>query len=456
MIAKITDTGDHILVSCTCDSAASVTAAGGVVNGTVTFPGDGMDTSAGGGISFTNITGHERLDYEGQIVLKAETRGVCTRDNNAAAVTFSPGVTRTAGTVYLFSARTSGASNMGYISATNGNVLTTKTQNADTAQSPKFNGVSRGTFTEICLWWRGNQWGYLIDGASPDPSNMPYTRADEDAGAYYLMNFGAAFAGTTSPFEYKIKDVVVSTDAPRFNVSTRYRSFGIFGDSFAANSAATNAGERIDTTLEAELHRKFSEDGLRVHLSANGGHSGHTLCTTGATDLETYWTTDTTFIDANPQIVICMAGNNDVFQTAAAIANGTNGTEKKCQEFITALSGNPQIEKVILCTSGSLIGNTSQNTTDYRTNTTTVNNIIRSIPGWWDTNNPTNTGFVKVFDLHQVLGDSLGNDYYQGELNYVGNEAVAGTGAYDDRHPSGIGHKRIADKLYPFILEAMK
>lgn len=441
-IAKITDTGSNILISCDLKSASSVTDAGGVLQGgTESFSDNGMDAGSAGSVSFTNFTGYTRLRHEGQICMTVSTMGICEYDDNGSTVSGSQAPNRTG--MYLFESKNSGGTDMARILSFSTEQLRARLHSSDTEVGRKITTVGKGEYTELCLWWKGNQWGVMADGSDVLPAQ---TRAGYDDENFYQLIVGADNA-TTTPFDgYYIKDFVVSTTAPRFATKRNAMSIGLFGDSFVSDMADDDWSPVYDASGFDQIRRRLAAVGKRARIVVDG-YSNYTVCDTGAQDLSDEITG---FVATSPQVAIIVAGNNDIQLSSsdwATHALGTGGVEENLQNFINELYFsdyptntvvNPRLSKIYICQPGSLKQHTALDTAQAATNNTSYRAIVNGLPAWFDAANPTDAGLVEIVDLIEVLGDKTENYNFTGQWNLIGNATIA-PGSLDNRHPHPTG-----------------
>jgi len=440
-VAQITDT-EGVLFTVACTAATDVTGvsgATGAVTGSPTFSSDGMKCASGDGIIFTSITGSSKLDYEGQIVFDVETEGIAEYDDGAAT-SGSTGRDSTA-TEYLFTCKDSGGIKRAEFLINSNEVTSCKLHGSDTAVTGQIHTAGKDSYTNICIWWKGTEYGVLVDGCIFTSG----TRANRVSDQFNALAFGSLNGGGVTPFTYNIKNIVVSNKSPRMIFRQQISSIGIFGDSFAVNSTiSTNNNPLYDATVGYRIQSRLAERGLKSSIAIDG-HSGHSMCDTGTGDLVNDGDA-TTFAANEYEIVVIMAGNNDCTSSASQVANATTGTEARYKEAIercafsdySTNSLRTRTRRIILTTAGSLKQKTSINTAANNANLVTVNGIINSLPDWWDATYPAFAGLVRVADLYNKLGDTDNNINYRGGVE----------GTDDNRHPSAFGHILLADIIY--------
>ena len=449
-IAKITDTGDHILVSCDLKSTAAVTAAGGTVVGTASFDSDlGMDPGSAGSIRFQAITGYQQLDDEGQIVVKVQPNGFAEYDDSASVVSGSQGVDRSAGGKYILSGLTSSFGAHTRVFVDNTEQLSAKMHASDTLKATKMTTIGKDNYVELCLWWKGNEWGLLTDGA-------PYTsgtRANFVAGILWRITVGATGAsGTDNSLDgYYFKDIIISRRSPRFFSKQTARSIGLFGDSFVKQMEDAAASPFWDCAGYDLIHRKLADAGKKARIEIDG-YNGYTICDTTSNDLSNEIAG---FAALKTEISVIIAGNNDIDLSAvnwATNALGTGGIDENLKAWITTLySGG--CKKIYICNAGSVKQATTKDVAQAPINMAAYNAILNALPGWFDAANPTDAGLVEIVDLFTLLGgDQTVNYNYQGQWNLDGN-VTTGAGSLDNRHPHPQGQKVLIDHIMDKVLK---
>lgn len=459
-IAKITDTGDNIMLACDLKSAAAVTgisgAASGTVNGTATFDDTGMSTGSAGGVSFVNITNNIKLRYEGQMVVKVSPDGICEYDD-AATVSGSTAPNRSVG-AYIFTMLSDVAANTGKIYISNTNEIKGHVHQTDTQFSGKATTVGKDSYVEVCVWWRGDSWGVLLDGAEL----LSGTRANYWNVAFYQINIGANYDGVSNPFVgYKMKDFVLSRTAPRFTSKQDAPSVGIFGDSFALQMAHGSAAPYWDATGHDQIQRRFAQNGNRVRIVVDG-NNGFTVCDTGGSNLSAEIAA---FAAQDTSICIIIAGNNDQVLSSSDwttyALDGSTGTDANYKDFInqiyfsdypTNTVVNGKRSKIYITNQGSLKQKTASDTVQAALNTAELDEILAGLPVWFDAANPADAGMVEIINLRSILGgDQTVNYNYKGQWNLDGNITTGG-GSLDDRHPHSTGQVVLINDIMNKVL----
>ena len=443
-IAKVTDTGVNILLANDLTSITSAIGANGTLNGTAAVSSDGLSPNAG---SMSFVINDDSLEYEGQIVVSVSREHVCVPDNTAS-VSGSTGEAKSA-SQYIWSFLSSTPANMGYLLVSAAEAVGGKLHASDTQSTLLgMTTIGKDAFIEICTWWKGTEWGILVDGETFQTG----TRANF-GDVFHTLNIGSAFNGTASALTNgTIKNLAVSNVSPRIQQRFNRISCGFFGDSFVDNFASAGGTPRYDIRGAALIHGlTYGWKFKRLEFDGNAGF------TVGDTTSDDLIDEIDDFVLLQTDVAVIMAGNNDVTSAAARTT-----TEANYKDFIERILGETAVggvkytncRKVIVTTAGSITNNASIVNPTNEAALITVNNIIKSLPNWWDSTYTTRTGIVQVVDLYTLLGDSSTNINYQGYLNSLGNIASGGSAsptAQNDRHPSAQGFytlmKAIAEKL---------
>lgn len=446
-IAKITDTGSHILLKADCLSDASITGTlveygvAGTINGSATTdPVLGLDCSAGSA-SWIGINQVQKLDYEGQIVFDATTIALCQYDNDATEPSGSQGVDR-ASIVYLFSARDALNANTAQVTISAAEALSGKLHQSDTNVSASATTVGKDTTTNVCIWFKGKAWGVKLNGED----YLEGTRANYLSTQFNRLNFGANFGGGTSFFGYYVKNIVVSRKSPRLTLRQTAISIGIFGNSFATN-AGTAGSPRFDGTLTYLLESKLSQRGSRARVYVDG-HPGKTTTQMIADgDLAT-------FIDTPPTVAILMITDNDITSdVSSTLANITQIVESIFFENYSTNTTRTATKKILLCNSGSLRQDAANDTVANNARRVLADGYVDAAIVAFDAAYPAYAGSVIKIDLGALLGGDVdGNLNYQGALNQIGNVTVAPVAEPDNRHPSSLGYVNLCNGLIGHIV----
>lgn len=437
-IAEITDTGPEILVATDCKSTASITAAGGTVEGGATIGASGMITGATGYLEFAAIVGNASLETKGQIVAKFTTQRVVQRDD-AGTVSGSNGLALAPG-VFLWAtlaqarALVSNTNQFQYrINSTDGN-----------SPTGKITSLSKLATVEVCIWWDNttDSAGLFEHGMDLFPMSIP---TDSPVGSWATIRFGTNAAANNNFFgsdgTSAISDIVVSTQIPFDLIDAATISLGAFGDSYVDQGTfpvgGTPATPRLDGVFEKEITAFYARTGVHADITMSG-FSNFTVCDTGANDLSNEIAAFAALERKNVSII---AGNNDVTIVDAGNAfidqalDATTGTETRLTEYIEAMLANGT-EKIALFTTGSL-KTSAFDTTEFQDHQVIIDAIIRNVADLFPQ--------VELVEIADYLGDTVAeNPNYQGYWDTIGNLGsggsagpVAAPGA--NRHPSGQG-----------------
>lgn len=445
-IAKITDVQSaqgHILLSCSMASAAAVAApaigpAGSVV-GTATFADNKMIPGSAGSILFQDIDPNNQLRHEGQLVMTVSSNQV-SKPDNTGVVSRSMG-DALAAAQYLATFRTAANVTKGYWAVNAAEQITGAPHNSDTITGGTISTVGKADEVEICMWWKGNIWGILVDGG--DICGEPKARTNFEDNVFYKVYIGATGAGTVSPLiSGQISNVVITRCAPRFREV--FASIGMFGDSYVTGIGSTNnTHPSWDNYVYGSLNRILAAKRKKVGRFYAGGNSGHSLCDTSALNLSSVFAA---YAAGNYNVDIIVAGNNDYLATQAQVEHVTTGTDAHIKSWITTLAAQPKKQKIIVVTGGSLRQHVTLDTAANNANKLIVDSVFHGLEAWVETTFPDRTWEFHLVDLFALLGgDADGNENYQGQCNTYGNIATGGSAAAvaipADRHPSSIGNK---------------
>lgn len=232
---------------------------------------------------------------------------------------------------------------------------------------------------------------------------------------------------------YYMRNLQVSNRAPMFAVHPDLSSVVMFGDSFVNTTNLSVVDYTTVTTPWYEstgvyyIQRALEQKGLFVgnmwSLTCGGytiNDSANSGTATGA--LQTY---RATALAKTPQYVFLRGSTNDANVTTIDASFDTD-----LKDHVTTILGTSGVKGIVLGTVPAIYSDTTKNS-----NVTTVNNYIKALPSWWDTNNPGDTGRVAVADVFEAFGgfDYKSNVYYG---------QIIGT---SDIHPSARGYKLMAD-----------
>lgn len=458
-IAKITDTGSHILLASTLTDAANVTSPivgpAGVVNGTASF-NNGMNPGTAGSVSFANIDPDGVLRHAGQIVITVTTGHVCEYDDSTA-ISGSEGVDWAAAAYILALEDSAGVDNGRiYISAVEKAVI--RLHISDTPGDAQITSYGKGATTELCLAWAGSDLWLLADGV------VVYTavRANVKDDVFYKLIIGAAYNTTANPINgATLTNLIVSRIPPNFATKHNAVSLGCFGDSYANYFLVTSTTPRFDGTIEGGI-RKAIAKGNTYGLGRvfKDGYSGYTMCDTGLKDLQPKFVS---FVAQQPQIALVLACQNDCVialgstTTAKSVLHATTGTEARYKELLGLLANEQSNELIVITITGSLRQKISVDTTTNRATQVVVDKIIVDLVSWFDATYPARAGSLILFDLKASAGGDVdGNLNYQGALNVIGNVSTPGVASANDRHLSGLGGYNVGYDLGKEIKRIMQ
>lgn len=145
----------------------------------------------------------------------------------------------------------------------------------------------------------------------------------------------------------------------------------------------------------------------------------------------------------NPQIVIYKGGTNDCLDGALA-----DDFESSLKSHMLQILTHASVRALIICTVPSLYHNPAYDEAQYLAATDAANELIRSLPGWWDRLYPTRAGRLLVVDTWVALGGDEPD-----ERNYYGVLRDPDT---SDIHVAGRGHRIEADLLLDKVIDVMR
>jgi len=262
---------------------------------------------------------------------------------------------------------------------------------------------------------------------------------------------GRTTAGYVTTAGKYIKNFIVSNRPVMLASHPMLRRLAFMGDSFgvAALSEAISSVSTFDVTESYQIKGYLAQKGLRLGAETTAmpvntfstSVNGAVIDDTG-TAASKIGDQTTAMLTAKPTIVICYGGINDVLKSSGYVPSVFE-TEYKAIAT-TLLADGTGIEKFLVCTISSGRGDFVTYTAAIIARTAELNAIINALPEWWDANNPTRTGMLKVVDVFTALGGegSSASDLLNNMGTWNSNHPNYG----DDIHLAAQG-KRIVGRL---------
>lgn len=438
-------TDDSILFQADMKSAASITSNSGTIteigSGTQTFDSVlGMDVGSSGGYRIQQMTGYADLDYSGQISVEIQKGYICKDDatNGSSGASLAsqgyvlstlPGTGAAQAPVYK---TTGGAVGAFLLGGTTNRKWVRGSIDTGTVVNCQIHSLDKDDFVRINVGWWGNHLiiaidGYIVcagvlsRGVIANLFNNLYIGSDRGTGGFVDG--------------YYMRNLQVSNRPPMFAIHPDLSSLVMFGDSFVNTTDVTVVDYTTitspwyDGTGVYQVQRELESRGLFVGNMWGLTCGGHTIndsansgTATGA--LQTY---RATALAQNPQYVFLRGGTNDA-NTGTLDAN----FDTDLKDHITTILGTSGVKGVVVGTVPAIYDDSTKNA-----NVTSVNNYIKALPDWWDTNNPGDTGRVAIADVFNEFGG----------FNYKDNVYYGQIAGSSDIHPSAYGYK-LQSKAY--------
>lgn len=390
-----------------------------------------------GGYEVLNITNGDNANNQWQITFEIQKEWLCKNEQGSTG--YAPASTETLLVVEpdsgddLFLLRKGTAADF-----TNGLLDTgaVKIDDAywDTSVGTSFQEISsigKGEFVTINMFGIGGHAGGVIgmavDGLPLVQATTAHAGFADFGDSFHINNSFAGGFGT-----YYMRNLQLSSKAPVFPVHPKLRRLMIWGDSqVSTQGVAPTTAYTFDNAQILSCMRKLAQKGIYVGTALTNRNAGDSISTTNPGSAED---SRAAMLATNPTIILCRWGTNDAITYNADF-------EADLQTEITNCMAHESVEYMIFSNVPSLVGDTDENTSSNKADLATINAIYDSIPAWWDTNNPTNTGKVKVFDNYTkqgglsppaetYIGQSLGS---YADAHYAGKGAlVEGEGFADE------------------------
>ena len=387
-IAKIADTGDEILLSCSLKTESGGTVASSIgVNGSIVGTAS-VDSSAGlnpnsaGSVQFVDIDPDGDLKYEGQIVLTVTNPNTIAEYDDSSFVSGSEGINRIVNG-YLISILDSLSANHGRQWFSIDDALRGAIHVIDAEVNIPFHSTGKKT-VEFCMWWFGDSWGIFLNGVS----FFNGARTDRDAFDPHTLNIGATFNGTDETLEGSlIIDLVVSRNSPRLQINPNVLSVTIAGDSYAAASFVAIQTPKYDVAVKYGIQAGLVNRGFALPRFVEDAHSGFTMCDIASGNQLSDFFADITSIENAANVVLYFASNNDIDGATELERNdGSTGTVANYRTLLTALFNTNRTKLVILTTAGSLKGQASLDTPELNAVLAEVVDMVEGLVSWADEN----------------------------------------------------------------------
>lgn len=425
---------DSILLDCAMSSATNITDNSGTLQSGATVSADGAVSGSAGAVQFDlSAVDYGSLDVAGQIFFDVTTYDIGELHTSVG----SEGFDRTTNGYLIHFNDADGVTPPYGRILTNANEQVQFERDTDDANDAVAgpHTLGAGVKTRIGMSWIGSVTTHYINGYPVQTKTRVGTTADK---CRYIM-LGALLNGT-SPMESAttFSNILVSNRPVMMPSHPQLNNVIFWGDSFVTNAAIAVSTTYYHCTAENTFKRYLADRGINATLVIDG-NSGYEIWDGATNDLESV---RAALLAQDPQVVCIQAGTNDAVRNPIQAA-----FEADYQDHITTIMAHDTVERVIIGTIPTLKGNSTYDTPTYVSNVKTLNDIIRSLPVWWDTNNPSNTGKVTIADTFTALGSEEPYDnVFIGQIQNL----------FNDYHPSAKGQRLMGETFAAAILDVLQ
>lgn len=439
-------TDSSIILQNPLTSAAEITGetqATGTLTGTgqVFDPVLGVKCGAPGGLKFTGITNYRDLEKGGQISFEGESDFFAFYET-PNAVAGSNGYIHVTNDHFISWAATDNGVPFGRYYVATTSKLRGYINSVDTQLDIPLTNLGSPRFKRITFSWIGDLMEVYVSGGMVKPMAFTPGAVDLFKNLYIGSLRGSTSAVTNGNLDYYFRNLVVSTQPVMRITHPMLTACSWGGDSFAVK--ALSSGEVISEFSAYDQAPIFVLKGklLERGITGNFINRGLTASVVNKVTAGFEWLTSTEGVaflaDISP-VKILQIGTND-----AGLSYFST--------FDFDADYKALINTVMATTSYLVVGNIptiktglNLDTAEYRGNTATVNTTIDGISDWWDANNPTRKGAIRVYNLFKATGgENPDMDMFNG--SWIGSPNV---------HLSSRGRliqgELTAQTLYPFL-----
>lgn len=398
------------------DSLTTEPTEGSALTGTATFDSEGFDSNGTGAWLFDLAAigvDYESLMMGGQASISVDTAHITFNNNSDNDY----GITPIIANDYLLSWSSDGA-----VGSTYAGRLFMATSNYLAWQMEwnltPYTGDNRvhyygkGDYVTVTMSWDLQKVDIFIDGLPwKTLSHGMNIRTLTDLFRYWTIGSYEGRSGGGSNEVYltstglKLKNFIVSNRPVMLASHPKLAKLVWGGDSFAVT--AKSETKTMDYSEQQEIKRYFANKGLRL------GTKGVTYPEIGFATAQNGGYIDKAGVELDDQLAGTLALNGTIFVShcgmndsrQAAVDFNIATIETKYKAYITSvLDPATNYELFLAITPITTKGDAAFSGSEQIANTAALHTLIMSLPEWWDTNNPTRTGMVKVVDLFSAIG----------------------------------------------------
>lgn len=367
-------------------------------------PVKGLLCGANGGYDMIGLTDDPTLDSGGQITCEVESSWLSVDGDTIAATQRICSLVNSGAVGQLLTSK-----------AFTGNFLQTASNDlyqrngavdTGTAVNAVHTSTGDGDFVRVNFGW----WGGLKGGTLVVAIDGRIIAAGVTAQALANPFDRWLFGGTSGMLGHYVRNFQVSNSPPVFPVTPNLACVVAFGDSLTGTTDLTVAEYQTitSTAYDSEyvywIERELEKHNLFVGRLYGATYGGHVINQDGTTS--SIYDYVNAVLAVKPTTIILGAGSNDVTETGGLSAS----FEADLKTLITDLMAGDSVQKLYIRDIPSVSAKSDYDTDTYKDYVNDANAIIAAIPAWWDTNNPSNTGAVRKFDVFEDMGGRDAND----------------------------------------------
>ena len=252
-------------------------------------------------------------------------------------------------------------------------------------------------FARITISWSPSKASLYIDGLKVADKNRTDPGSDRFSSIYIGNFLGTAVEPFAGPFF--VRNLIVASKPVEITAQPLLSHMMLIGDSFAAGQPFFNKPRQYDGTIINTVIKQLVSNGAgfdNISVFSNGGGQ---IQDNGADPLEMDVGKSSNRADAlalNPSLIYFVTGGNDfgIFDAAQF----TSDLHDHIEAFL-GVNGHPDTT-----TQYVIVTTTASNAYAGDPAILNMNEIIRDLPAWWNTNYPSRAGSVSVVDTWRLFG----------------------------------------------------
>jgi lysophospholipase L1-like esterase len=383
-------------------------------------PIKGFKAGSSGSYRITNLTNNNQLSYGGQITFQVETEMLACLDANSPGS--SGGRAQTANEIFLgFLANPGPGANYSWYISINAKSVSFALgygTNITTLSRYISDVIWKSQFLTVCIAWTCNVYSIFIN----DLLLGSLTRVNNLANPCYTLVLGTYPYTPTAPLiSGYIRNLQISSRPIAFTVPYLLSLVQAFGDSYA-NTVYTAQATTWNMEKSLNMEQEFLKLGMRFGgFSTTQSYSGRKVIGSGNAALYLIDNVPTA-LAAHPTLVVFQAGANDLTTDGTLDDAAFTANMKLMIEQFFGVNGNDPttVQGMVVCsTPWAPEYPDSAQALMRKPDITKIQNIMATLPAWFDDTYPTLVGHLVFQDTFADFGGFGPEETQYGPSDYL-------------------------------------